>query len=194
MEPAQLGILSASLLRPRASEAPRLSASLPSTTFPTRLLAGATPAPLHTRRVRGWGRGSPPTPPSPSLRVTQAPGSAIKTGPTLPRLPLRGGHSEESYPNPLLGTSLRKGRRRRMQKPGGGPPSPRVLRARWGWSRAPRGRCARRAAELTRPADASSHPPATPSVRPTWGAAGPTRCRCTAPPAGSPASRPPQGP
>lgn len=117
MEPAQLGILSASLLRPRASEAPRLSGSFPSTTFPTRLLAGATPAPLHTHKVRGWGRGSLPTPPSPSLRVTQAPGSAIKTGPTLPRLPLRGGHSEKSYPNPLLGTSLRKGRRR-MQKPG----------------------------------------------------------------------------
>lgn len=112
MEPPQLGILSPGFLQQCAHEAPQLSGTLPSTTFPThtaKLSAlGHTCPPPHTHTRTGSGGGGTP----PHLPIPQShPGPWLchKTGPTLPSLPPKGGHSEESYSDPCLGTRLQEG-------------------------------------------------------------------------------------
>ena len=78
----------------------------PSPHIPQSSLLRATSAPQQPEKGLGEGR------PRPYLPIPQRPPGpwlCHKTGPTLPSLPQEGGHSEESYSNPLLGTRLQEG-------------------------------------------------------------------------------------
>lgn len=83
MEPPQLGTLSPSFLQQCAHEAPQLSGTLPSTTFPTKpqssLLWATTATPPPHARTGSEGGETHHTSPFP--RVMEAPGSAIKQDP-----------------------------------------------------------------------------------------------------------------